>query len=76
MKWTKEKPKVAGWYWCKTLWWGILGAEMVAASENPVTHKVDSIYYEGHRYTLDDEHFLEYSGPIPLPENNAPYNPL
>lgn len=72
MKFTKERPTQVGWYWCKKKWHFSENTNLVIINvykSNPLFKEVDSIYYCGNTYTLDDNLFLEFAGPIPEPES-------
>lgn len=73
MNWTKEKPKVPGWYWVRMP--AFLGKLDNAPCIIPVIKK-------GKTFVVNDAEqsplvsSLEYAGPIQLPEEPASPGPL
>lgn len=65
MKFTKERPTQAGWYWCKTQLRALTVVEVYKS--NPLFKHADSIAYAGLKYTLDDPYFECFAGPLELP---------
>lgn len=79
MKYTIQRPKVAGFYWAKCV--GILSGREYETiikvytacvdGDTPETHALrspDTVFWDGENVHLDDDRLVAFAGPIPTPE--------
>jgi hypothetical protein len=69
MKFTKDKPEVPGWYWVKfrSDWYEIPSIEMAQVLSYG-KKKPDTIKFCNQLFTINEGQFLEFAGPIEVPE--------
>lgn len=70
MKFTTERPAVPGWYWVKfrSDWHEIPFIEVAQVLLYDERRKPDTIKFWNSLFTINDERFLEFAGPIPMPQ--------
>lgn len=72
MKWTRQKPTVAGWYWHNKT--GRTGADSVVLFVGPYSADNPTLYAYGWGTDYNETPLSdgEWAGPILLPEDSQP----